>query len=94
MFFPPTVVHQLKLGKRECPSKISCSSSKGRYHAGEEKGAGLPVKLGPGRAAVFKDFCPLSEIVRPWFTLPIPVMRVEVSEVATPNPAEIKSPGV
>lgn len=47
-FFPPTVVHQLKLGKRECPSKISCSSSKGRYHAGEEKGAGLPVKLGPG----------------------------------------------
>lgn len=48
MFFPPTVVHQLKLGRRECPSKSSCSSSKGRYHAGEEKGAGLPVKLGAG----------------------------------------------
>lgn len=46
--FPPTVIHQLQLGRRECPSKTSCSSSKGRYHAGEEKGAGLPVKLGPG----------------------------------------------
>lgn len=45
---------------------------------------------GPRGAAVLTDLSPVRFSVHSSF----PVTRVEVSEVATPNPAEIKSPGV
>lgn len=64
-------------------AKEKCSTMLVR-RKGEE---GLP---GPRRGAIFCS--PLH--MRLSVHSSIPVMRVEVSEVATPNPAEIKSPGV
>lgn len=60
VFFFPLWSTQLKLGRRECPSENSCSSSKDKYHADEEKGRGLPVKLGPGEQLFSWISAPLS----------------------------------
>lgn len=89
--FPPLWSTQLKLGRRECPSENSCSSSKDRHGAGEEEGEGCREQ-GPRRAAVLRALRPSPARLSVHSSLP--VMRVEVSEVATPSPAEIKSPGV
>lgn len=59
-FFFPLWSTQLKLRRRECPSENSCSSSKDKYHADEEKGRGLPVKLGPGEQLFSWISAPLS----------------------------------
>lgn len=43
------------------PPEKSCSSSKGQDHAGEEKGRGLPAKLGPGEQLFSQSCSPQGE---------------------------------
>lgn len=52
---------QLEPGRRECPPEKGCSSSKGQDHAGEEKGRGLPAKLGPGEQLLSQPCSPQGE---------------------------------
>lgn len=90
--FPPLWSTQLKLGRKECPSENSCLSSKDRHRAGEEEGEGCLEQRAQESSCVHRSLFPSP--VRLSVHSSLPVMRVEVSEVTTPNPAEIKSPAV
>lgn len=95
--FSPTVVYPVNWEEGTVPWETAALAAKEKcsiYHAGEEKGrARVACKAGPRRAAVFTDFSS-SVHMRLSVHSSMPVTRVEVSEVATPNPAEIKSSGV
>lgn len=73
------------------PPENSCSSSQGQASCWPGRRERVACRAEPWRAAVF-SLAPLN--LRFTVHSCIPAMRVGVSEVATPNPAEIMSPGV